>query len=51
MTRNDFVWICNQHNILPNIALEDDIVKKIIKSNSNSLVKQFALNTYLKENL
>lgn len=51
MTKNDFVWICNQHNILPNIALEDDIVKKIIKSNSKSLVKQFALNTYLKENL
>jgi len=48
MTKQDFIWICNQHNILPSVAMEDDTVRVIIKKNMNSVAKQIALNTYLK---
>jgi hypothetical protein len=50
MKKTDFIWLCNQHTIDPSIALEDERVKNILKSKSNSLVKQFALNTYFKNN-
>lgn len=53
MTRNDFVWICNQHSILPSIALEDDTVQKILKQDQgkSSVTNEILLSTYLKENL
>jgi hypothetical protein len=53
MTKNDFVWICNQHSILPSIALEDDMVRKILKQDQgkSSVTNELLLSTYLKENL
>jgi hypothetical protein len=53
MKQNDFVWICNQHNILPSIALEDDMVRKILKQDQgkSSVTNELLLSTYLKENL
>lgn len=53
MTKNDFVWICNEHNILPSIALEDDMVRKILKQDQEkpSVNNEILLSTYLKENL
>lgn len=33
MTRNDFVAICNEKTIDPNIALENDDVKQAIRLN------------------
>jgi hypothetical protein len=53
MTRNNFVWICNEHNILPSIALGDDMVRKILKQDNgkSSVTNEILLSTYLKENL
>lgn len=53
MTRNDFYWICSEHNILPSIALEDEMVQKILKQDQgkSSVTNEILLSTYLKENL
>ena len=53
MTRNDFYWICNEHNILPSIALEDEMVQKILKQDQQkpSVTNEILLSTYLRENL
>ena len=48
MKYSDFVWICGMHTIDPNIALENDMVRKILKMKLHSLNMQLLLNSYLK---
>jgi hypothetical protein len=52
MTRNDFVFICNEYSILPSIVLEDNFVRKILKDDNgkSSIKNELLLSTYIKEN-
>jgi len=51
MKYEDFLWICEMHTIDPQIAMEDEMVRKILKMQLSSLNMQLLLNSYLKENL
>jgi hypothetical protein len=55
MTREDFVTICNEHTIAPEVALENEgvvnILKRKVTSVHQDLLQQIELSTYLKENL
>ena len=54
MTKTDFLMICNDHGIAPEIVLEDRAVLKILREPVNSihqdLLQQMQLSAYLKEN-
>lgn len=54
MTREDFVAICGDHTIDPEIALEDEGVVKILKQRVTTIhqdmLQQMELSTYLKHN-
>lgn len=49
MTEGDFRWLCSEHNILPAIALENEQVRKILKSDlgRNSVQAQMKINGIL----
>jgi hypothetical protein len=53
MTREDFVAICSDHTIAPEIALEDEGVVKILKQRVTTIyqdtLQQIELSTYLTE--
>lgn len=49
MTKNDFVSLCNEHNIDPRVALENADVRDLIKKDKgkNSITNQLHLNAIL----
>lgn len=49
MTKQDFLFICNENLINPNVALEDNGVIEILKKNGG-VQQQLLLNTYLQKN-
>ena len=53
MTQNDFQFICDQHGVLPEIALEHDFVREVLKDDVSrpSVSNQIKLSTYLQENV
>jgi len=50
MTKEDFIWLCNEHTIDPSIALEDEGVIQILKEFKGTIFQQMALNSYLTNN-
>lgn len=48
MSKQDFIWICNEHTVNPSIAMEDEGVIDILKMKVTNIKKQLALSTYLK---
>ncbi len=54
MTKTDFLMICNDHGIAPEVVLEDRAVLKILRQPVDSihqdLLQQMQLSAYLKEN-
>jgi hypothetical protein len=53
MRKTDFLFICNENNILPSIVLEDKNVIKIIKESKgkqNTVFYELKLNTYIQNN-
>lgn len=53
MTQNDFQFICDDVGVLPEIALEHDFVRAVLKDDVSrpSLSNQLKLSTYLRENV
>jgi len=51
MKYSEFVWICGMHTIDPDIAMENKMVRKILKMKIHSVNMQLLLSSYLKENL
>lgn len=53
MTQNDFQFICDQHTVLPEVALEHKFVLRVLKDDASrpSLSNQIKLSTYIKENV
>jgi hypothetical protein len=47
MTRTEFIWLCCLHNVDPSIALEDERVKEILKTNKDSTIQHLALSQHL----
>ena len=49
MTKSNFVFLCNEAMIEPNIALENKFVRKVLKEDksSNSIANQIKLATVL----
>jgi hypothetical protein len=50
MTANDFIFVCKEYNIDPVIALEDDGVRKILKTPTTDVKQQLMLSGYLHKN-
>jgi hypothetical protein len=52
MSANDFQFICGEVGILPQVALEDDFVRTILKEDKGkcSVTNQIKLSTYLHDN-
>lgn len=53
MTQNDFQFICDQHAVLPEVALEHEFVLKVLKDDASrpSLSNQMKLSAYIKESI
>jgi hypothetical protein len=51
MSANDFQYICGEHGILPQVALEHDFVRQVLREDKgkNSISNQIKLSTYLHE--
>tara|TARA_R110002033_G_scaffold97692_2_gene146200 strand:+ start:732 stop:893 length:162 start_codon:yes stop_codon:yes gene_type:complete len=49
MTKSDFTFLCNEAMVSPDVALENDFVRKVLKEDksSNSVVNQVKLATFL----
>ena len=50
MTKQDFIWLRNEHTIDPLIVMEDDGAKQILKKFKGAILQQMALNSYLTNN-
>jgi len=54
MTKQDFIAICNEHTIDPQIALEDrgviEILNKRVETIYQDTMQQIELSTYLSKN-
>ena len=47
MKVNDFIFICEEYNIDPAIASEDEGVRKILKTPTSDINQQLMLSGYL----
>ena len=48
MTKSDFTFLCNEAMVSPDVALENDFVRKVLKQDkSNSVYYQLKLATVL----
>jgi hypothetical protein len=54
MTKEDFVYICNEHTVDPGVAMSDEGVRDILKQKITTVyqdrLQQIQLSTYLNEN-
>ena len=50
MNVNDFIFLCEEYNIDPVIASEDEGVRKILKTPTSNVNQQLMLSGYLHKN-
>jgi hypothetical protein len=50
MKINDFMFLCEQYNIDPVLASEDEGVRKILKTPTSDVKQQLMLSGYLHKN-
>ena len=50
MKVNDFIFICEEYNVDPMIASEDEGVRKILKTPTSDVNQQLMLSGYLHKN-
>lgn len=53
MTQNDFQFICDEHGVLLEVALEHEFVLKVLKDDVSrpSLANQLKLSAYIRESI
>lgn len=40
MTQNQFLTLCLEHNVLPNVALENEAIVEALRERNDALVEQ-----------
>ena len=50
MNVNDFIFICEEYNIDPMVASENEGVRRILKTPTSSVKQQLMLSGYLHKN-